>query len=132
MHAWHTTASTAGTSLKVKQVSVRRLLVRQQQVLEADGHHNLGRHPAIANQTQPVLRRQRLEDGDGEREVEDLVVDHLPLLHEEELVVVDHFGLGILDPHPERLAGSVLTIVPLKRSRYAQRHLHTTARRRQR
>lgn len=114
------------THLQVEKLGVRRVLVGQNEVLEGNGRGGAGAEPALAGGADNILRRQRLEDGDGEGQC--LVAlglvtrAHVLGVHLVELGVVDVLVLGILDPDPPRLGLAVHLHVPLEQRLNHQRH----------
>ena len=76
-----------GQRAQVEQLGVRRVLLWQDEVAEGDGQRRLGAEPRVGDDADEVLRRQRVEDGDGEGER--VVVLRELVLEEEELVVQD-------------------------------------------
>eukprot|EP00964_Phaeocystis_antarctica_P030407 scaffold17176_cov70-Phaeocystis_antarctica.AAC.1 len=76
-----------GQRTQVEQLRVRRVLLGQNEVAEGDGKRGLGAEPAVGDDADEVLRRQRVADRDGEGdrvvvlgesglEDEDLMVQH--------------------------------------------------------
>ena len=102
----------AGQRLQVEQLGGRRELLGQQQVAEGDGQLGVGGEPAVADEADEVLGRQRLAD--GHEELERVLVLGVLLLEQEELVVEDELGVDVLDEQPEGLGAAVHLLVPLE------------------
>jgi hypothetical protein len=98
--------------LQVQQLGVRRVLLRQDEVAEGDGQQHLRAEPAVGDDADEVLGRERLVDRDGEVE-HVLVLGELVLEHEE-LVVQHVLRVHVLDEHPEALGEAVHGLLELE------------------
>ena len=74
---------------------------RKDEVLEGDGAVGLAADPPIRDRPDVVLRRQRLEDRDGEDDLLRLLLEHLLLGQQEVLVVVHVMVDRVLHPDVE-------------------------------
>ena len=107
--------------LQVEQLRGRRVLVRKEQVLEADWDDRLRPEPAVGHHAHEVLGRQGVEQGDGEGNR--VVLLGVDLLEQKEFVVKDHLAIVVLDDDPEALHVPVHLLVPLKVRGEGQVHL---------
>eukprot|EP00053_Salpingoeca_punica_P020083 m.207382 g.207382 ORF g.207382 m.207382 type:complete len:978 (-) comp17788_c0_seq1:3740-6673(-) len=103
---------------QIEQLRVRRELLRQQQVAEADRQLHLGADPAVRDDADKVLRRQRL--GDLNEEVELVLLGAELLLEQKVLVVQQLLAIGVLDEDPEGLDLAVHSLVPLEVRGYVE------------
>ena len=90
----------------------------------------LDSQPLVTDNSQNILRRQRLKNRYGEHNFLRLSVPDKLLLQIEILMMIDVIVAGILDPDPERLGQSVELVVPAKLGR--ERDLDTEHRARDR
>lgn len=98
---------------QVEQGGVRRVTLRQDEVLEREWLVYLAAQPAVRDGAHVVLGGQRLEDGDGEDQLLRLGQAHSLLGQQEVLRVIDVVRLGVLHPHPKGLGGgAVHSVVP--------------------
>lgn len=92
---------------------MRRVPFRKDEVLEGDGAIRLAADPPVRDGPDVVLRRQRLEDRDGEDDLLRLLLEHLLLGQQEVLVVVHVMVDRVLDPDVEGFrAAAVNAVVP--------------------
>mmetsp|Transcript_117329 Transcript_117329/g.373812 ORF Transcript_117329/g.373812 Transcript_117329/m.373812 type:complete len:986 (+) Transcript_117329:1016-3973(+) len=98
--------------LQVEQLGVRRVLLGKDEVAERDRQQGLRVDPAIRDDADEVLRRQRLGDGHGE--VQGVLLFGASFLQHEHLLVEDLLTVHILDEDPEGLGTAVHTRIPLE------------------
>jgi hypothetical protein len=102
--------------LKIEQIGVRRMSFRQDEMLERDGTICLTSDPPVRNRPDVVLRRQRLEDRDGEDDLLRLTLHDLLFGQQQVLVMVDMMVDRVLNPNVKRFCSSPMdSIVPPKR-----------------
>mmetsp|Transcript_63082 Transcript_63082/g.203357 ORF Transcript_63082/g.203357 Transcript_63082/m.203357 type:complete len:299 (-) Transcript_63082:2328-3224(-) len=106
--------------LEVEQLCVRRVLLRQDKVPEGDGQQCLRVDPAIGDNADEVLRRQRLRD--GHREIQRVLLLRAPLLQNKHLLVQDLLSIHILYKDPEGLRAAMHLSIPLEVGRDCQLH----------
>jgi len=98
--------------LKIEKFSRRHILFRQDEMAERDWENSLGSDPTIRNDSEEILRRERLKDGD--KHLESVLLFCELLLEKEELVVQDHLRVDVLDEDPETFRVSVNLLLPLE------------------
>ena len=99
--------------LKIEQIRVRRMSFRQDEMLEGDCAVGLAADPPVRDRPDVILRRQRLEDRNGEDDLLSLTLDNLLLGEQEVLVMVDVVVDRVLNPDVERFGSSTVnSIVP--------------------
>ena len=89
-----------GQGLEVEQLGWRRILLREDEVAEADRQHGLARDPAVRDDADEILRRQRLEH--RHEELDGVLVLAELLLQQEELAV-NVLAAHVLHQDPECL-----------------------------
>mmetsp|Transcript_146031 Transcript_146031/g.364121 ORF Transcript_146031/g.364121 Transcript_146031/m.364121 type:complete len:308 (+) Transcript_146031:2311-3234(+) len=104
--------------LQVKELRVRRVLLRQDEVPEGDRQQRLRVDPSVGDDADEVLRGQRLSDGHGE--VQGVLLLSPTLLQHEHLLVQDLLTIDVLHEDPEGLGAPVHLRVPLEVRRDGQ------------
>mmetsp|Transcript_81372 Transcript_81372/g.244012 ORF Transcript_81372/g.244012 Transcript_81372/m.244012 type:complete len:945 (-) Transcript_81372:82-2916(-) len=109
-----------GQRPQVEQLGVRGRGVGEDELGQRQGHGGLAAEPPIGDRPHKVLRRQRLEERDGEGDGLRLVP--LELVQRPQLLVVDVLVLGVLDPDPPVLCAAVVAVGPVEGRRDRQHH----------
>mmetsp|Transcript_19570 Transcript_19570/g.44987 ORF Transcript_19570/g.44987 Transcript_19570/m.44987 type:complete len:439 (-) Transcript_19570:445-1761(-) len=118
--------SRLGERPQLEQLCVRRRRRRQRELRERERRGRLATEPAVRDGANIVLRRQRLEERDGECERARLVL--LLLVQRPQFLVVDVLRLRVLHPHPPVLDRAVHPIAPLEVGADREHHAQHRAR----
>jgi hypothetical protein len=101
-----------GQRLEVKESGRRRELLGEDKVLEGEGKAGFGVHPAVRDDGDEVVGRERVEHGDGEGDV--VILLGIALTEHELVVEEDDFAVDVLNDDPERFRATVHLLVPLE------------------
>mmetsp|Transcript_57678 Transcript_57678/g.103594 ORF Transcript_57678/g.103594 Transcript_57678/m.103594 type:complete len:900 (+) Transcript_57678:1228-3927(+) len=98
--------------LQIKQLGVRWVLLRQDEVAEGHWQECLRIDPSVGDHADEVLRGKRLSD--GHREVQGVLLLRSSLLQHKHLLMQDLLAVHILDEDPEGLRAAMNAGIPLE------------------